>query len=77
MHLISRITALLLPVSFQSAVGFEYAGKTEKHASQKGDVLICYVFAKLLVLTSLDMQQCPGHGTKALLSGHISDRLDE
>lgn len=24
--------------SFQSAVGFEYAGKTEKHASQKGDV---------------------------------------
>lgn len=27
-----------LPLSFQSAVGFEYAGKTEKHASQKGDV---------------------------------------
>lgn len=72
MHL---ITALLLPVSFQSAVGFEYAGKTEKHASQKGDVII-YLFAKLLVLTSLDMQRCPGHGTKALLSGHISNRLD-
>lgn len=28
----------LLFVFFQSAVGFEYAGKTEKHASQKGDV---------------------------------------
>lgn len=72
MRLISRITALLPPVSFQSAVGFEYAGKTEKHASQKGDVLICYVFAKLTVLTSLDMQKCPGHGT----NGHISNRLD-
>ncbi|KAF3686191.1 Src substrate cortactin Amplaxin Oncogene EMS1 [Channa argus] len=32
----------------QSAVGFEYAGKTEKHASQKGDVVTCRVFARLL-----------------------------
>lgn len=39
---------LLLPLSFQSAVGFEYAGKTEKHASQRGDVTACCPFARLL-----------------------------
>lgn len=39
------ITMLLLPLSFQSAVGFEYTGKTEKHASQKGDVPTCFLFA--------------------------------
>lgn len=32
----TEVTLLLPSVLFQSAVGFEYAGKTEKHASQKG-----------------------------------------
>lgn len=50
----ARWIIVFLPLWFQSAVGFEYAGKTEKHASQKGEDIfhVCFSHRSSVVLLS-------------------------